>query len=117
MNSLLCVHFNWTFSPAWQNFMTCNVNDEAEIVAKKPVTAVFPFLLDEQPPPFQCRPGSDPAGYWDETTQTLNDAEFPNSNGQISIEACYFWGRGAMLTRGSVSLALFPFLFVFRCLK
>ena len=94
------------FSPAWQSFMTCQVNTDAEIEAKFPRTSVPPFLLnDKQPPPFQCRPGKDPAGYWDESTGKIvaDDTSFSNSNGRSDIEGCSMWGRGALLTRGSVS--------------
>eukprot|EP00571_Detonula_confervacea_P012972 CAMPEP_0172305388 /NCGR_PEP_ID=MMETSP1058-20130122/6691_1 /TAXON_ID=83371 /ORGANISM="Detonula confervacea, Strain CCMP 353" /LENGTH=1217 /DNA_ID=CAMNT_0013016979 /DNA_START=73 /DNA_END=3723 /DNA_ORIENTATION=+ len=88
--------------PAWQSFMTCKVDTEAEIKADVPFTAVPPFLLDARPPPFQCRPGKTPAGYWDESTQTLvdNTTSF-NSYGREDIEGCCFFGRGALLTRGS----------------
>lgn len=108
----LCVHFfilplafDGVSSPPWQLFMTCKVDTEAEIKADVPVTAVPPFLVDKQPPPpFQCRPGSAPAGYWDEATQKLiEDGNIANSRGRTEIEGCSFWGRGALLTRGSVS--------------
>ena len=103
------VYFLFTFfhpllcpsSPAWQEFMTCDVDKGAEIIADVPVTGEAPFLLDVQPPPFQCRPGTDPAGYYDEETQLIEDTTLPNSYGRTDIEGCCFWGRGALLTRGS----------------
>lgn len=90
--------------PRWQGFITCNVDTEAEIEARTPLTTVPPFMLDARalPPPLQCRAGTDPAGYWDEATQTLQEnATYFNSGGRSDVEGCCFWGRGALLTRGT----------------
>ena len=94
-----------THSPAWQSFMTCDVNKEAVVAAEAPTWQRPPFLspIGAQPPPFQCRPGTDPAGYWDESTKRLEDVEpFPNSYGRVDLDGCCFWGRGSLSTRGSV---------------
>ena len=95
--------------------MSCDVDTDAEIRADVLMMGMPPFMLDPSPPPFQCRPGSDPAGYYDEATQMLleydgdgDDASLPNSHGRTDVEGCCFWGRGALLTRGSVSVAFFP---------
>jgi hypothetical protein len=86
--------------------MTCGVDKEAEIRADTPVMAVPPFLVDgaSHPPPFQCRAGTDPAGYWDEGTRTVYDDTIENSFGRTDVEGCCFWGRGVLSTRGSVSV-------------
>jgi len=75
-----------------------------EIQADVPVTAMPPFLLDTnaQPPPFQCRPGKGPVGFWDEWSgMTFGTTLYSNSFGRTDVEGCSFWGRGALLTRGS----------------
>jgi len=89
--------------PPWQSFMTCAVDTNAEMQAELPRILEPPFVVDTQPPPFQCKPGTTPAGSWDTTTQTLNnnDPTFSNSYGRTDIQGCCFYGRGAMLTRGS----------------
>ena len=83
--------------------MTCAVDTTAEMQAELPRTLEPPFVVETQPPPFQCKPGTTPAGSWDTTTQTLNniDPTFSNSYGRTDIQGCCFYGRGAMLTRGS----------------
>lgn len=78
-----------------------------EIEASLTNTAKPPFLLniDAQPPPFQCNAAEDPAGYWDEATQLVyENTTFANSFGRTTTEGCCFWGRGALLTRGTVSI-------------
>ena len=94
--------------PPWQSFMTCKVDTGAEMEAEVPTTSLPPFLLDAQPPPFQCRPGNTGAGSWDENTQTLNknDQTFSNAFGRTDIQGCCFWGRGILHTRGSVSIKM-----------
>lgn len=108
---LLHCHFvsclTYTCSPRWQSFMTCDVDTEAEIEASVAITAAPPFLLDAQPlpPPFQCRAGTNPVGYWDEVTSRLyEDTTFFNSGGRSDVEGCCYWGRGVLLTRGTVSI-------------
>lgn len=66
--------------------MTCDVDAQAEIEANVPITSLPPFSSIVQPPPFQCKPGEDPAGYWDEDTNTLNNDTFANSYGRENTE-------------------------------
>ena len=74
-------------SPAWQSFMTCNVDTYAEMEAGVPITAVPHFVLDEQPSPLQCQPGKDPAGYWDTTIQMLKEnITFFNAYGHSDVK-------------------------------
>lgn len=89
--------------PRWESFITCNVDIKAEMQADVPGTAIPPFLIDMQPlPPFQCRAGTNPVGYWDAATDTLHENEaLNNTNGRTDVEGCCFWGRGALLTRGT----------------
>ncbi|KAL7552072.1 hypothetical protein ACHAWF_015324, partial [Thalassiosira exigua] len=94
--------FSTPFSPEWQSFMTCDVPTEASMEADATKIATPPFLQGAQPPRFHCRPGTDPAGYYDGATQTIYaEAAVENAHGRGDVDGCCLWGRGALHTRGS----------------
>ena len=98
--------------PSVAIFHDLRCKKEAVVAAEAPAWQRPPFLspINAQPPPFQCRPGTEPAGYWDESTKRLEDVEpFPNSYGRVVLDGCCFWGRGSLSTRGSVRTFAYSF--------
>ena len=82
-----------------QVVMSCNVDTSMEIVS----AGASSLMVGRAPPPFSCRPKTDPfdyAGYWDVETGLATSTAYSNSIGRIDLEGCCFWGRGALLTRG-----------------
>ncbi|KAL7541481.1 hypothetical protein ACHAXR_010960 [Thalassiosira sp. AJA248-18] len=72
------------------------------------VTAITTANRVRAPPPMECRPGSGPgfySGYWDTGTGTeVKNTPYSNTAGRIDVEGCCYWGRGALLTRGSCNI-------------
>ena len=60
------------------------------------------------PPPFLCRPRDDDddhAGYWDGAAAThVRRVPYPSALGATSVAGCCWWGRGALMTRGTCGL-------------
>eukprot|EP00585_Thalassiosira_rotula_P010893 CAMPEP_0196140386 /NCGR_PEP_ID=MMETSP0910-20130528/7307_1 /TAXON_ID=49265 /ORGANISM="Thalassiosira rotula, Strain GSO102" /LENGTH=661 /DNA_ID=CAMNT_0041401237 /DNA_START=34 /DNA_END=2019 /DNA_ORIENTATION=+ len=82
---------------------SCDVDTSME------VTAVSSTNQVRAPPPFECRPSSGGsnsyAGYWNTNTGTeIKNTPYSNTAGRIDVEGCCYWGRGALLTRGSCNI-------------
>jgi hypothetical protein len=83
-----------------QVVMSCNVDTSMEIVSSESSSSV---MVGRAPPPFSCRPKTDPfdyAGYWDVQTGLATSTAYSNSIGRTDLEGCCWWGRGVLLTRG-----------------
>jgi len=72
------------------------------------ITAVDSSDGVRAPPPMECRPGSGPdfySGFWDTSSgKEIKNTPYANTAGRIDIEGCCYWGRGALLTRGSCNV-------------
>lgn len=72
------------------------------------VTAIHAANDVRAPPPFECRPRvgvDDFAGYWDTNSGSeVRNTPYSNTAGRIDVEGCCYWGRGALLTRGSCNI-------------
>ena len=74
------------------------------VVSSMEVTAVNSPIGDSFPPPFQCKPGTSNAGYWDSSTGEIIQTFYTNVAGRKDIEGCCWWGRGALQTKGPCSV-------------
>lgn len=80
------------------------------VVSTMEVTAVNGPIGDRLPPPFQCKPGRNNAGYWDSSLgRIVTNAPYANAAGRTDIEGCCWWGRGALQTRGPCNIGKINF--------
>ena len=63
---------------------------------------------DQPPPPFYCMPKQyegDYGGYWDGyNVEFVRRVAYPSTLGKISVDGCCYWGRAALMTKGSCGL-------------
>ena len=84
----------------------CSLDFESScpVVSSMEVTAVNGPIGYRFPPPFQCKPGTNDAGYWESSIGQLVQGSYSNVAGRTDIEGCCWWGRGALQTRGPCSI-------------
>jgi len=76
-------------------FLSCEADINMQVIAVSRGTQV------NAPPPLKCQPGNNFAGYWDIARGIeVANVEFPNNGGRTDTEACCWWGRGALSTKG-----------------
>ena len=94
---------------------TCGIYS-CEVDPNMEITAVTAANEIRAPPPLECRPGSGPgfyAGYWDTNIGVeVNDNPYANTAGRIDVEGCCYWGRGALLTRGSCNIGKLKYYYL-----
>jgi len=80
------------------------------VVSTMEVIAVNGPIGNSLPPPFQCKPGTNSAGYWDSSLgKVVTNAPYANDAGRKDIEGCCWWGRGALQTRGPCNIGKINF--------
>lgn len=82
-----------------EEHMSCPVDTNMVMVSSGYATV----MIGRAPPPFSCRPKANPndyAGYWDTRLGASSKTAYSNARGRSDTEACCWWGRGALLTRG-----------------
>ena len=89
----------------------CSLEFESScpVLTTMEVTAVNGPIGFRVPPPLQCKPGTNDAGYWDSTVGQLVQRPFKNSDGRTDTAGCCWWGRGAIQTRGPCSIGKINF--------
>ena len=76
-------------------FLSCDADKSMQVSAVSRGTQV------NAPPPLKCQPGNNFAGYWDIAKGIeVANVEFANNGGRTDTEACCWWGRGALSTKG-----------------
>jgi len=84
----------------------CSLEFESScpVVSSMEITAVNGPIGYRVPPPLQCKPGKDNAGYWDSSVGQVVQLVYSNVAGREDIEGCCWWGRGALQSRGPCSI-------------
>ncbi|EED91216.1 predicted protein [Thalassiosira pseudonana CCMP1335] len=72
------------------------------------ITAATSDNQDRAPPPLHCKPGSGDgyySGYYSsQTAMEITNTPYSNTAGRTDVEGCCWWGRGALLTRGTCNI-------------
>lgn len=84
----------------------CSLEFESScpVVSSMEITAVHGAIGYRVPPPLQCKPGKNNAGYWDSSVGQIVQLAYSNVAGRKDIEGCCWWGRGALQSRGPCSI-------------
>jgi len=82
--------------------MQCQV--EANMIATAVLSGKYADSMDHYRPNFYCGPDEEFTGAYDPDTMFTVIGPFANSQGRTDVKGCCFWGRGALLTKGTCML-------------